>query len=137
MASRSERRAALAAQAQSPDAIVALAWSPDTDDSPTPENAPMKIRFVSVTLHKTMPRLDGGKGQATQDTTFFDVAKAGVTVELDTATQLVRIAKNHSCAYVPLSGVERFGATVEDALGFDDAKAKEAAARAAVEAAAQ
>ena len=101
--------------------------------TPTTEEAPMKIQFTSITLHKTMPRLDAGVGQATQTTTFFDAAKAGVAIELDTGTGLVRIAKGYDCAYIPLAGVERFGPTLEDAKAFADAKAKDTAARALAE----
>ena len=83
----------------------------------------MIIKFTSVTLHKVMPRLDSGVGQATQTTTFFDTLKAGVTVELDTGSGLVRIAKGGATAYVSLSGVERFGPTLEDAAAFAKARA--------------
>ena len=78
------------------------------------EDTAMKIQFSSVTLHKTVPRLDAGMGQATQETTFFDVLRAKVAIEYDTATQLVRISKGHACVYIPVAGVERFGPTVEE-----------------------
>lgn len=126
MASRAERRAALQRDPTGADA-AAFALTEET---------PMKIQFASVTLHKTMPRLDAGKGQATATTTFFDAEKAGVSIELDTAAQLVRIAKGYDCRYVPLAGVEWFGPTLDDAKAFAGEKAKDAAARAKAEAAA-
>lgn len=80
----------------------------------TDHEDPMPIKFTSVTLHKTVPRLDSGKGQATQATTFFD-DRAGVAIEYDPATCLVRISKGDVAVYIPREGVERFGPTVEDA----------------------
>ena len=94
--------------------------------APTEDPDPMPIiRFASVTLHKTVPRLDAGKGQATQETTFFDEAKAGVTIAYDSATGLVRLSKGDQAVYIPREGVQRFGPTLEDA-------ALEAKARAAI-----
>ena len=105
-------------------------WSPPAPvTTADPEDDPMpKIQFTSVTLHKTVPRLDAGMGQATQDTTFFDVKRAGVTIEYDPSTQLVTLSKGTACVSIPLAGVERFGPTIEQAAVAD----KAAAARAEV-----
>ena len=74
----------------------------------------MKIQFTSVHLHKTIPRLDAGKGQATQSTTHFTI-ETGHIIELDTASGVVRIAKGTAVANIPREGVERFGPTVAEA----------------------
>ena len=98
------------------DAVMAGLNAPDKE--PT-----MKIQFTSVMLKETAPRLDGGRGQATQDTTFFDAAKAGVVIEYDTATSLVRISKGTACFHVPIGEVKRFGPTLGEAVA--DAQARE------------
>ncbi len=120
MARPSERRAAL----------ERLTGAQRTDDDTTTEQPSMKLSFVSIDLHKALPRLDSGRGQATQDTTRFNVAQQGVTIEFDTATQLVRLSKGTACHYVPLHGVERFGMTVEDSAIHAKAQADIAAAKA-------
>jgi len=82
--------------------------------SPDPEEQSMKIQYQSVHIKAEIPRLAGGdKGLAVSSTKFFHIDH-GVTVEFDTATQLVRISKGDLCQYVPRDGVERFGPTLED-----------------------
>ena len=89
------------------------------------------ISFASVTLHKALPRLDAGIGQATQSTTFFQ-AMAGLSIELDTASGLVRLSKGSVRRYIPREGVEFFGPTLDDAIA--ESKARETEARRRVEA---
>lgn len=76
----------------------------------------MKIQFVSVHLDNTIPRLPGGnKGLAASETSFFDVTRTpGVTIELDTASQLVRLSNEQGECFVPISKVTRFGAVMEN-----------------------
>ena len=104
----------------------------------------MIIKYESVLLHKALPRLDAGKGQASHSTQLFNV-KEGVTIELDTASGMVRIAKGTATAHIPREGVERFGPTLEEAaihakaleqIAVDRRKANEAAAAEAEAAAA-
>ena len=128
MASRSERFAAEAARrhasAVTPAAVVI---TEDTETMPI-------IRFASVTLHKALPRLDAGKGQATQSTTFFQ-ALGDLTIGYDATTALVQLRKGDVCRYVPREGVEFFGPTVDDAVL--EAKGRADEARRRVEANAQ
>lgn len=114
-----------------PDAasLAALTHAPDTED----DTMAAKIQFTSVTLHKEVPRLDAGKGRATHSTTFFD-ERAGVGIEYDPATCLVRISKGPAAVYVPREGVERFGPTVADAKAEADARAAMLAEQAAANA---
>ena len=139
MASQSERRAALeritsantSEGSSDSKAAGAPAGNPaDAGANPAPSTNgdSMKILFQSVDLHKALPRLDAGRGQATQDTTRFNVLH-GVSIEFDTATQLVRIAKATACHYVPIHGVERFGPTLADAELDAKAKAEVAEAK--------
>lgn len=135
MASARERRAALAAISETgrvlplPPLVSNLtARLVDDDHTEDTEEDPMKILFTSVDLHKALPRLDAGKGQATQDTTRHHV-NHGVIIEYDTATQLVRLSKGTAVAYVPLAGVERFGPTLDDAALHAVAQAQIAEAK--------
>ena len=125
MASRAERRAALAMpRLITADERLRITTPPEEDPMPT-------IRFANITLHKSLPRLDAGIGQATQSTTFFQ-AMAGLSIELDTATGLVRLSKGAVCRYIPREGVEFFGPTLDDAIA--EAKARDAETRRRVEA---
>ncbi len=77
------------------------------------EPASMKIRFQSVLLDITIPRLSADKGLASSDTSFFDIVRTpGVTIELDTGTQLVRLSKGDVASYVHVTKVTRFGDVV-------------------------
>jgi hypothetical protein len=95
--------------APAPEAVVAaLLGSAPTD--PTQEPAIMK--FASVHLDVSIPRVSAEKGLANSETSYFDVERSGVTIELDVATGLVRLSKNDVEAFVPVSKVTRFGARV-------------------------
>ena len=98
MASRSERRAALAGRAPEP--------SPTTTTTEDDE-APMKIQFVHVYLDKEIPRF-GDKGLASSSSTFFKAAD-GCAIELDTATGLVRLSKGGTVMHIPREKVSQFG----------------------------
>lgn len=103
----------------------------------TPEEPmPTKIQYTSVRFHKTIPRLDAGKGQATQDTTDFQ-SKNGIVIELDVTTSMVTISKGTACVNVPREGVERFGPTLTQAATHEAALRAVAAETAAKNAAAQ
>ncbi len=119
MARPSERRAALERFTSTQRAAVV-----DISAEPTEDETPMKIQSVSVDLHKALPRLDAGRGQATQDTTRFNVSTQGVGIEFDTATQLVRISKGTAYHDVPIHGVERLGMTLEGAAIHAKAQAQ-------------
>ncbi len=135
MARPSERRAALAntlTQHTRPaaDKLMAAHSTDEPEEEPT-----MKIRFTHIHLDKEIPRFAGGtKGLATSTTTFFDVERSGTTIELDTATQLVRLSRGEIAVYVPIGKVSSFGDTCEavhlaernrraDAVAEADAKA--------------
>jgi hypothetical protein len=73
----------------------------------------MKILFDSVFLDREIPRFaNGTKGLSNSSTTFFDVSKAGVVIEFDTATQLVRISRDEVSIHIPVSKIDRFGAVI-------------------------
>lgn len=86
----------------------------------------MKIQFQSVYLDIEIPRLPGGnKGLAASSTTFFDITRTpGVTIELDTASQLVKLSNDQGACFVPLSKVTRFGDVLTAAATTAAAAAK-------------
>ncbi len=70
----------------------------------------MKIQFQCVFLDREIPRFaNGTKGLSNSSTTFFDVAKAGVHIEFDTATQLVRLSRDGVSIHIPVCKIDRFG----------------------------
>ncbi len=82
----------------------------------TKAEPPMKILFSSVHLDIEIPRITPERGLANMSTSYFDVEKGGVTIELDVASGLVRLSKGLAEAYVPLSKVTRFGPVVTAAV---------------------
>lgn len=98
-----------------PASAEALPTEPDRVIDTPDEESTMIIKFESVLLHKAVARLDAGKGQASHSTQAFNTKDHGVTIELDTASGLVRIAKGTATVHVPREGVERFGPTLEEA----------------------
>lgn len=75
---------------------------------------PMKIQFTHINLHKAIDRMNAGKGHWSATSTRHNASET-CSIELDTATQLVRISNGTACTYVPREGVENFGPTLEDA----------------------
>ena len=69
----------------------------------------MRIQFQSVLLEREITRLGACKGLASSSTARFSV-EAGNTIELDTATQLVRIShdKSGAAVKVPVCRVLQF-----------------------------
>lgn len=110
---------------------------PTTND--TEETMP-KIRYVSAHFHKEVPLLNNGKGIVSSRSTFIDTESPinhGLSIELDTASQVVTVSKGHESYNVPREGVQMFGATVEAAAAARSERARIAAEqRAANEAAA-
>lgn len=97
MSTKHERRAAYAA-----------ARATEPGEEPT-----MKIQFAHVTFAEEVSRLASEKGFASSTTAFFDAAKAGVTIELDTATGLVRLSKGALALHFPLSRIKQLGEVVK------------------------
>ena len=104
--SRRYPRPVVPAAAIADDAHRAMATLHET------EEPGMKIQFASVQLREEIPRLASDKGLASSTTSFFDTARSGVTIELDTATSLVRLSKGAVAIHIPLHGVRSFGDVV-------------------------
>ncbi len=81
----------------------------------------MKIQFTSVTLDKEIPRF-GDKGLASSSSTYFK-ASDGVTIELDTATGIVRLQKGDVERNIPREKIAEFGKIIVPTAAVKDTAA--------------
>lgn len=84
------------------------------------------MRFTSVILDVEIPRLAPEKGLAAASTKFFEAERHKMVIEL--VGPLVRLSRGTAISYVPLSKVERFGPTLEEAAASAKATAATTAA---------
>ncbi len=78
-----------------------------------------KVQFTHIHLDKEIPRF-GDKGLASSSSTFFKQSD-GVTIELDTATGIVRLSKGGVGVNVPREKVAIYGDVVEPTAALKSA----------------
>ncbi len=124
MASPREKRAALAGvleQHTRPVADRLYAEHARAHLAPAESEEPTmaKVQFTHIHLDKEIPRF-GDKGLASSSSTFFKQSD-GVTIELDTATGIVRLSKGGVGVNVPREKVAIYGDVVEPTAALKSA----------------